>query len=164
MLLVSPQPQMPLPSICARETFKTLRFPQEFPLLMWTHLQGLELLGCGPSTRPQMLRRSSKAPALASTSRGLSQRWSRAPRDSQGQTSLALTAGAFLAEGQPQDKHLSSRGWEKQDCVFSVFSDSLLLKRSLDKEEPLESNSCKSITVAIRIHEIGYMNVYIYIY
>ena len=48
--------------------------------------------------------------------------------------------------------------------MFSVFSDSLLLKRSLDKEEPLESNSCNSITVAIRIHEIGYMNVYIYIY
>ena len=47
--------------------------------------------------------------------------------------------------------------------MFSVFSDSLLLKRSLDKEEPLESNSCNSITVAIRIHEIGYMNVYIYI-
>ena len=47
--------------------------------------------------------------------------------------------------------------------MFSVFSDSLLLKRSLDKEEPLESNSCNSITVVIRIHEIGYMNVYIYI-
>ena len=47
--------------------------------------------------------------------------------------------------------------------MFSVFSDSLLLKRSLDKEEPLESNSCNSITVAIRIHEIGYMNVYILI-
>ena len=35
----------------------------------------------------------------------------------------------------------------------------MLLKRSLDKEEPLESNSCNSITVAIRIHEIGYIYI-----